>query len=172
MGTTTETFTTTNTTQTTGSTDDSFDFNPGYVVIVVIITFFFCCMNKENNNRGRRNCQCSCDRMSEACRCSQCRAVLRSCSGICISKCSAICERSRDNNTVNSDVETAPPPPVTALPPVTTSPPVTISRQLSETVVPRPHNTNLPVNELPPPSYDSIVSNPSQPPPSYEEVMR
>lgn len=180
METTTEAFDTTTpafNTTTVSIVDDS-GLSVEYLFAIGIAVFFIltcCSRGRPGNNRNNSNrnsgchcgdCGCPRGRMLESCRCRECAAVLRSCSVRCVSKCSLICEWFRtclsDSNNANSDVEVAP------------SPPVTISRQFSEIVEHRTDNINdnPSTNELPPPLYDSIVSNPSQPPPSYEEVMR
>jgi hypothetical protein len=146
-----------------------------FSLAVVVVFFFFCCscvreFLKElcRCELRERYCPCldcdlSCDTLA-SCPYSKCTAVLRACSELCITKCSAICERFRvrGNSNVNSNVE------VTSTPTVTTPP------QFSDVM--EAHTDRMdespPIDETLPPSYDSIVSDPSKPPPSYEEVMR
>lgn len=114
-------------------------------------------------------CDCTCDDIMDLCRCRLCSSVIVMCVGACMSKCSLLCERLSvcitDSNATNTNVA------------VPSAPPVTIPMVYRQNSGIDEYHTDSEgeasvCTEAPPPSYDSVVSDPYQPPPSYEKVMQ
>ncbi|XP_062593368.1 uncharacterized protein LOC134254842 [Saccostrea cucullata] len=144
------------------------DYTVSAIGVIFPFMFFICCVSwmfKSICKRTSADRNCICDMIES---CGSC--ISRSLHTL-ISKCSSACEslreyvndctRSCERESENTDAVAPSAPPV-------------ISQPLSEI---NGHDANqnaeaLPDSMAPPPSYSSIVSDPSQPPPSYEEVMR
>ena len=113
-------------------------------------------------NRVRCSCRCRICR----CHCDTCKRTVERCWSTVKSKFIQ-CKERICRTTETGNVET---------PSSVTTPPVTLSQlsvQIDEDSTNSRRNEGVSTMTLsPPPSYDSIISDPSLPPPSYEEVMR
>lgn len=121
-----------------------------FCIIVIVIASRSVCDTLERTGQRLRNR--SCCRNFVSCDCSVCKARSRRCLETITSLFSRRTEINRDSR--NSSAETPPTIPVSRLSIII------VDQRIDPTTMTLP------------PSYDSIVTDPSHPPPSYEEALR
>lgn len=132
-------------------------WNGGWLgIIVIVIVLVVTCRSSsrdivERMKNKLRNC--SCCRNTVSCDCSVCKSGARRCWRT-IARAFSRCT-DRNSTTRHSSAE---------------APPTIAVSRLSIVIV--DHRIDPPPSLTLPPSYDSIITNPSEPPPSYEEAVR